>query len=105
MYGNVNDRKKEIGTLMALGSGSGFVLKLFFAKAFILGLAGGIGGYIVGTILAMVLGPYIANIPVYPLASLLGMAILLSIGISFLASFLPARKAALVDPCIAFKEV
>ncbi len=105
MYGNVNDRKKEIGTLMALGSGSGFVLKLFFAKAFILGLAGGIGGYLVGTILAMILGPYIASIPVYPITSLLGLAVLLSIGISFLASFLPARKAALVDPCIAFREV
>ena len=105
MYGNVNDRKKEIGTLMALGSGSGFVLKLFFAKAFVLGLAGGIGGYLTGTILAMVLGPYIANIPVYPVINLLGMAILLSIGIAFMASFLPARKAALVDPCIAFREV
>lgn len=105
MYGNVNDRKKEIGTLMALGAGSKFVIKLFFAKAFILGLAGGIGGYVVGTILAMLLGPYIANIPVYPLINLLWMAILISVGLALLASFLPARKAALVDPCIAFKEV
>lgn len=105
MYGNVNDRKKEIGTLMALGAGSGFVLKLFFAKALVLGLAGGISGYVAGTILAMILGPYIAHIPVYPLIGLLGMAILISVGIALLASFLPARKAALVDPCIAFREV
>jgi putative ABC transport system permease protein len=90
---------------MAIGSGSGFVLKLFFAKAFFLGLVGGIGGYLVGTILAMILGPFIANIPVYPLISLFGTAILISIGIALLASFLPARKAALVDPCIAFREV
>lgn len=105
MYGNVNDRKKEIGTLMALGSGSGFVLKLFFAKAIFLGLAGGLGGYLIGTVLAMILGPYIANIPVYPLINMLGVAVLLSIGIALPASFLPARKAAMVDPCIAFKEV
>ncbi len=105
MYGNVNDRKKEIGTLMALGAGSKFILKLFFAKAFFLGLAGGIGGYIVGTILAMIIGPYIANIPVYPLLNMLWIAILISVGIAFLASFLPARKAALIDPCIAFREV
>lgn len=105
MYGNVNDRKKEIGTLMALGSGSGFVLKLFFAKAFVLGLSGGIGGYFIGTVMAMFLGPYIANIQVYPLVNMLGMAILLSIGISLAASFLPARKAAMIDPCIAFREV
>lgn len=105
MYANVNDRKKEIGTLMALGAGSEFVLKLFFGKALILGFTGGLGGYVTGSILAMTLGPYIAHIPVYPIISLLGIAILISVGIAFLASFLPARKAALVDPCIAFREV
>jgi len=105
MYANVNARKKEIGTLMALGAGSKFVLKLFFGKALILGFTGGIGGYVTGTILAMTLGPYIAHIPVYPSIGLLGMAILISVSIAFLASFLPARKAALVDPCIAFREV
>jgi len=105
MYGNVNDRKKEIGTLMALGAGSKFILKLFFTKAFFLGIAGGIGGYIIGTILAMIIGPYIANIPVYPLINLLWIAILISVGIAFIASFLPARKAAMVDPCTAFREV
>ncbi len=105
MYGNVNDRKKEIGTLMALGAGSGFVLKLFFAKAFILGLAGGVGGYATGTALAVVVGPYLADIPVAPIPVLAGLAVLLSMGIALIATFLPARNAALVDPCIAFKEV
>jgi len=105
MYGNVNDRKKEIGTLMALGAGSGFVLKLFFAKAFILGLAGGVGGYATGTALAVVVGPYLADIPVAPIPVLAGLAVLLSLGIALIATFLPARNAALVDPCIAFKEV
>ena len=105
MYGNVNDRKKEIGTLMALGAGSGFVLKLFFAKAIILGLAGGVGGYATGTVLAVVLGPYLADIPVAPIPVLAGLAVLLSLGIALIATFLPARNAALVDPCIAFKEV
>ncbi|MBI9090778.1 MAG: ABC transporter permease [Desulfobacterium sp.] len=105
MYSNVNERKKEIGTLMALGAGSGFILKLFFIKALFLGLAGGVGGYITGTALAVFLGPYIANIPVTPLPSLMGLALLISVGIALLATFLPARRAAKVDPCIAFKEI
>ncbi|MFH1155325.1 MAG: FtsX-like permease family protein [Pseudomonadota bacterium] len=105
MYGNVNDRKKEIGTLMALGAGSGFILKLFFAKALFLGLAGGVGGYITGTILAVILGPFVANIQVAPLPALVGLALVISVGIALIATFLPARRAASVDPCIAFKEV
>ncbi len=105
MYANVNDRKKEIGTLMALGAGSGIILKLFFAKALFLGLVGGIGGYVTGTALAVIIGPHIANIPVYPLPMLVGLALLISVGIALLSTFLPARRAAKVDPCIAFKEV
>ncbi len=57
MYGNVYERRREIGTLMALGAGSGFVLKMFLMKALLLGLAGGVGGYVLGTILALLLGP------------------------------------------------
>ncbi len=105
MYGNVNDRKKEIGTLMALGAGSGFILKLFFAKALFLGIVGGLAGYATGTILAVVLGPYIASIPVTPMPALVGLALVISVGIALIATFLPARRAAKVDPCIAFKEV
>jgi putative ABC transport system permease protein len=105
MYANVNDRKKEIGTLMALGAGSGFILKLFFSKALFLGLAGGIGGYLSGTLLAVILGPYVAGLSVTPLPMLAGMALIVSVGIAIVATFLPARRAAAVDPCIAFKEV
>lgn len=105
MFANVNDRKKEIGTLMAMGAEVSFILRLFFTKAMILGLAGGLGGYIAGTVMAMVLGPRIAGINVYPLPQLLGTAVLISMGIALAASFFPARRAAGIDPCSAFKEI
>ena len=38
MYNNVYERKKEIGTLVALGASSSTVLKVFLLKAFILGI-------------------------------------------------------------------
>jgi putative ABC transport system permease protein len=44
MYNNVYERKKEIGTLVALGASSKVVLKVFLKKAFLLGLIGGAGG-------------------------------------------------------------
>ena len=61
MYANVFERRREIGTLMALGADSCLVLRMFLLKALILGLAGGVGGYVLGTILAVVLGPQIGR--------------------------------------------
>jgi putative ABC transport system permease protein len=40
MYGNVAERRREIGTLMALGANPGLILRLFLGKAAILGLIG-----------------------------------------------------------------
>ena len=57
MYANVFERRREIGTLMALGAGSSVVLRMFLLKALLLGLGGGIMGYVLGTVMAVVLGP------------------------------------------------
>ncbi len=105
MFGNVHERQKEIGTLMALGADSRFVTKLFMAKAAILGLAGGFGGYLTGTGLAMLLGPRVAQIQVSPLPALLLVALGVALGVSLVASYWPARRAAGIDPCIAFRDV
>ena len=70
MYANVFERRREIGTLMALGANSGLVLRIFLLKALILGLAGGIGGYVIGTILAVILGPKLAGVIVLPMPML-----------------------------------
>ena len=57
MYANVYERRREIGTLMALGANSSLVLKMFILKALLLGLVGGVGGAAAGTVLAATLGP------------------------------------------------
>jgi putative ABC transport system permease protein len=105
MYANVYERRREIGTLMALGAGSGLILRLFLLKALLLGLAGGIGGYILGTVLAVTLGPRLAGIPVLPMPMLLLWALGISLLIALAASYLPARRAALLDPCATLQEV
>lgn len=104
MYANVTERRREIGTLMALGATPGFVARLFLAKAFLLGVSGGIGGYVVGTCLAMLLGPQLAGIRVQPIPALgltaVAMATLVTVG----AAYLPARRASRLDPCLCFKD-
>ncbi len=105
MYANVFERRREIGTLMALGANSGLVLRIFLLKALILGVAGGIGGYVLGTILAMVLGPKLAGVVVLPMPFLALLAVGISVALALAASYFPARRAARLDPCATFQEV
>ena len=105
MYANVFERRREIGTLMALGADSFLVLRIFLLKAILLGLAGGVGGYVIGTILAVTLGPQLAGVIVLPMPQLALWAIGMSMGISLVASYFPARRAARLDPCATFQEV
>lgn len=105
MYNNVYERRKEIGTLVALGANSSIVLKVFLKKALLLGALGGIGGYLIGTLLAMVLGPLIAGVPVLPIPHLFFAAIALSVCIALIASYFPARYATRLDPCTVLQEI
>lgn len=104
-FSNVMERRKEIGTLMALGASPGFVTKLFLSKAIFLGFAGGIGGYLLGSIIACLLGPYLAGITVLPLPGLLFISAGIAVLVTLTASYIPACRAAKLDPCICFKEV
>jgi len=105
MQSNVQQRLREIGTLMALGMEPRSLLVVFLAKAVFLGVTGGLVGYVVGSLLAVVLGPQIAQAPVLPLPVWLGWAVLLSTGIAVVASALPAARAARLDPVIALREL
>jgi len=105
MYANVFERRREIGTLMALGAGTSFILRMFLLKALLLGLAGGLGGYALGTVLAVTLGPRLAGIPVLPMWSLLAWGTGLSLAIALAASYFPARRAAHLDPSAVLQEV
>jgi putative ABC transport system permease protein len=105
MFANVSERRREIGTLMALGAESSLIQRIFLAKALLLGLVGGIGGFVIGTLLAVTLGPKLAGVTVLPMPMLSVWAIAISVGIALLASYIPARRAAMLDPVATFREI
>jgi len=105
MFSNVQERRAEIGTLMALGMTPRRILTVFLAKALVVGMAGGVVGYILGTALAVILGPRLAQVPVLPLPAWLGWAVLIAVAITMLASAIPARKAASLDPAVTLRDL
>jgi putative ABC transport system permease protein len=105
MFANVTERRREIGTLIALGATPRLVARLFLGKALVIGLAGGLIGYVGGTLLAICAGPYWAGIAVRPVMSLAVVSLVLAALVALAASYLPARRAALLDPCLCFREV
>jgi putative ABC transport system permease protein len=105
MFANVTERRREIGTLMALGATPSLVSRLFLGKALAVGIAGGGLGYLGGTTLAVGLGPRWAGVPVQPLPLLALVAVVLAGVAALVASYLPARRASSIDPCLCFREV
>jgi len=102
---NVRERRREIGTLMAIGATPAFVQKLFLLKALILGVLGGASGCLLGLIAAILAGPIWAGVDVEPLPGTLSLAMVAATMVALIAAYWPARQAARLDPCLCFQEV
>ena len=57
------------------------------------------------TAAAVVLGPWLANLKVRPAFDLLPLAVLLSLGVALLGSWIPARLASRIEPFASMQEV
>ncbi len=105
MWANVEERRKEIGTLITIGWGRRHIYWMFFTKAGILGLVGGILGFFVGTISAVILGPYLAGLKIDPVLNYLWWSIAVAIVIALVGSWYPTYRAARIDPAIIMQEI
>lgn len=98
----VADRRRELGLRMALGSNAGAAVRTVLARslwATVLGLAAGLGG---AWATSRLLGTFLFETSTQDPVSYAGGAFLL-LGVVFLASWLPARRAAQVDPADALR--
>ncbi len=102
---NVRERRREIGTLMALGATPRFVQSLFLGKAIVLGLCAGTVGCMIGIVTAIVAGPAWAGVTVSVLPATAGLSILIATLVAIASAWWPSRQAARLDPCTCFQEV
>ncbi|MEW6360463.1 MAG: FtsX-like permease family protein [Planctomycetota bacterium] len=104
---NVRERRQEIGTLRALGVGSGRIAALFLGKAVVLGIVGAVIGYAIGTALALRYGPGIFKITsqkIAPIYGLLVWSLIVAPIVAAIASFLPTMAAVTQDPAVTLTE-
>jgi len=101
---NVRERRREIGTLLAIGATPKIILKVFIQKAAMLGFAGGLIGCVFGSLLAMFAGPRIVQVQVYPNLHSCLLALVIAVIFSIISSAIPAIRAARLDPTIILQE-
>jgi len=101
-------RRPEIGIMRAMGAGRGFVIFVFVAQGALIGLMGGLTGAGLGYLALLPFPPREAfksgTLPLDITQGSYGLAITLTVIGAILASILPARSAARVDPVTAIGQ-
>jgi putative ABC transport system permease protein len=100
----VRERTGEIGLLRALGATRAKVLGLFLFEGTLLAALGGAAGLAAGLACALLLHAFVPLLPVHTPWVFVVLAEVLALGIGILASILPARQAARLDPLEALRS-
>ena len=103
MVMSVTERTREIGLRLAVGAPRSAILRQFLLEAAILS---GMGG-LLGVLLALSIGLAAARItdvfPAVPPGWAMAAGLIGSVGVGMLAGYLPARRAAALDPVDALR--
>ncbi len=107
MMGSVNERTREIGIFRAIGFRQGHIMQIILLEAVIVGLLGGLVGFLSGNLIAWSVLPYVLPDGIFSGINFrLGiLVLLLAISLSLLASYYPARKGSRLDPSVALRAL
>jgi putative ABC transport system permease protein len=109
----VNERRREIGLLRAIGADRKFIFKLFLTESSILGLGGGLIGVVFAVLFVYLFRLYLklsVEVPLLipPIPSVLGfmlVCLLIALILALPALLYPAIRASRIDPALAMREV
>jgi predicted permease len=99
----VGQRSREIGLRMALGARRGDILRLILGKGFALAVVGILAGVVFAASGASAMASLLYGVRPHDPAVFLAVVLLL-LAVAVLASYIPARRAAKVDPMTALRE-
>lgn len=102
MLVSVVERTREIGIRMATGARRKDILLQFNTEAAVVCTIGGILGVTIGILAGLTLSAFDINIAFTPLPAI--MAFSCAVGTGLIFGYLPARKAAYLDPVVALSS-
>jgi putative ABC transport system permease protein len=100
---SVAQRGREIGLRMALGARPGVVVGMVLASGARPVAAGGLVGLMAAVVLAIGVGMSVPGVDARDPANYAAVALTIA-AVAFLASYLPARRAARIDPLLALRQ-
>jgi putative ABC transport system permease protein len=101
MLVSVSERTREVGLLRAVGVRRGQVLAVFLTESALLSAAGGLLGLAAGWTAVRILVRVFPALPASPPVWAVVAALALSLAVGLLFGWLPARRAARLDPVAA----
>lgn len=109
MFTSVRERTKEIGIMKAIGATNSAILLIFLFEAGIIGLIGGVGGTLLGSLLAKGIEIYGQYHPLFYFKAsvsvdLIVFGLVFSFLVGCLSGFFPARRAAKLRPVEALRR-
>jgi putative ABC transport system permease protein len=107
MMSAVNERTREIGIFRAIGFRKSTIIEIVLTEALILGIIGGVLGYVAGTLGTKWLAPTVAEMEMAIQWNFLlgGITVIGAIVLGLAASAYPAIKAAKLDPVEALRHI
>ena len=106
MLTSVHERIKDIGIMRAVGASRNQIIKVFLYEAVIVGIVGGFLGYVVGTVLAYIIGPLIfGGVAVTYVPQYFLPALALATFIAVIATVYPAFRASKIKIAESFRSL
>ncbi len=96
-------RTDEVALMKAIGADGFKTGVIFFAEALMIGLAGGVMGYLLSLCISDYVGLTVFGTALVQKAMLLPISLAVSVFISVLGVFLPVRRALKIKPALALK--
>jgi macrolide transport system ATP-binding/permease protein len=103
MLVTVTERTREIGIRMATGARTRNILQQFLIEALVVSSVGGAIGVVIGLLVAWFVGTFTSTPIAYSIFPVL-IAFGSAFGTGLVFGFLPARKAAYLDPVVALQS-